>query len=202
VWQAGRYNMSAYTRRRCIDQLLPWERRGRAFSACQERKIFTLGAGQLDPLGRAQKLSKPLFAVAHGDIRNMGHEFHLAADIRVISADVRYRQTENAYGRVPGLVSVRRHREVVWANAMPHLLIGDPWDARTAYRMLVVQEVALNKATAIEVTIDIATRVAAAARLVSRPGCKLRSWRSMTRRMPPLARKSKRQTCPLSTRKI
>jgi enoyl-CoA hydratase/carnithine racemase len=201
VWQAGCYNMSVCTRRRCIDQLLPWERRGCPFSACQKRRIFTLGAGQLDPLGRAQTPSKPLLAVAHGAIRNMGHEFHLAADIRVMSADVRYRQTQNVYGRVPGPAPVRRQREVVWTNAMRHLLIGDPWDAQTAYRIGVVQEVAPNKATALEVTIDIA-KVAAAARFVSRPGCKRRSWRAMTRRMPPLTRKSKRHTCPLSIRKI
>jgi enoyl-CoA hydratase/carnithine racemase len=76
------------------------------------------GAGQIDPLGRAQKLSKPLVAVAHGDTWNMGHELHLAADIRVASADVRYRQTENAWGRVPGVAPVRWPREVGWANAM------------------------------------------------------------------------------------
>ena len=71
-----------------------------AFSApAKTGKSFTLGVGQLDPLGRAQKLSKPLIAVAHGDTWNMGHELHLNADIRVASADVRYRQTENAYGR-------------------------------------------------------------------------------------------------------
>jgi hypothetical protein len=60
-----------------------------AFSAlAKSGKAFTLGAGQLDPLGRAQKLSKPLVAVAHGDTWNMGHELHLNADIRVASADV------------------------------------------------------------------------------------------------------------------
>jgi enoyl-CoA hydratase len=133
-----------------------------AFSAlAKSGKSFTLGAGQLDPLGRAQKLSKPLIAVAHGDTWNMGHELHLNADIRVASADVRYRQTENAYGRVPGVAPVRWPREVGWANAMRYLLTGDPWDAETAYRMGVVQEVAPNKTAAIEVAIGIANRVAA-----------------------------------------
>jgi 1,4-dihydroxy-2-naphthoyl-CoA synthase len=55
-----------------------------AFSAlAKSGKAFTLGAGQLDPLGRAQKLSKPLVAVAHGDTWNMGHELHLNGDIRI-----------------------------------------------------------------------------------------------------------------------
>ena len=77
------------------------------------------------------------------------------------SADVRYRQTENAYGRLPGVAPVRWPREVGWANAMRYLLTGDPWDAETAYRMGVVQEVAPNKAAALEVAIGIAGRIAA-----------------------------------------
>ena len=91
----------------------------------------------------------------------MGHELHLAADIRVASAAVRYGQTENAYGRVPGVAPVRSPREVRWANAMRYLLTGDHWNAETAYKMGVVREVALNKTAAIEVAIGIANRIAA-----------------------------------------
>jgi enoyl-CoA hydratase len=132
-----------------------------AFSAlAKSGKSFKLGEGEIDPLGRAQKPSKPLVAVAHGDTWNMGHELHLAADVRVASADVRYGQTENAYGRLPGVAPVRWPREVGWANAMRYLLTGDHWDADTAYRMGVVQEVAPNKAAALEVAIGIANRVA------------------------------------------
>jgi len=44
-----------------------------AFSAlAKSGRSFKLGAGQIDPLGRAQKLTKPLVAVAHGDTWNMG----------------------------------------------------------------------------------------------------------------------------------
>jgi enoyl-CoA hydratase len=74
-----------------------------AFSAlAKSGQSFKLGEGQIDPLGRAQRLSKPLVVVVHGDTWNMGHELHLAADIRVANADVRYGQNENARGRVPG----------------------------------------------------------------------------------------------------
>jgi enoyl-CoA hydratase len=133
-----------------------------AFSAlAKSGKSFTLGEDQLDPLGRVKKLSKPLVVVAHGDTWNMGHELHLAADIRVASADVQYRQTENAHGRVPGVAPVRWPREVGWANAMRYLLTGDHWDAKTARRMGVVQEIAPDKAAALEVAIDIANRIAA-----------------------------------------
>jgi enoyl-CoA hydratase len=133
-----------------------------AFSAlAKSGKSFTLGERQLDPLGRKQKLSKPLVAVVHGDTWNMGHELHLVADIRVASADVRYGNDENAHGRVPGVAPVRLPREVGWANAMRYLLTGDHWDAQTAYRMGVVQEVAPNKDEALKIGIDIANRIAA-----------------------------------------
>src|SRR5271170_7254175 len=85
-------------------------------------KSFTLGDGQLDPFGKTRRLSKPLVVVVHGDTWNMGHELHLVADIRIASADVRYAQTENAYGRVPGVAPVRFTREAGWANAMRYML--------------------------------------------------------------------------------
>lgn len=123
-------------------------------------KAFTLGDNHVDPLGRKKRLSKPLVAVAHGDTWNMGHELHLAADIRVASADVRYGQIENAFGRIPGVAPICWPREVGWANAMRYLLTGEHWDAQTAYRIGVVQEIAPNKVAAIEVAIGIANRIA------------------------------------------
>jgi enoyl-CoA hydratase len=135
-----------------------------AFAALAKTgKAWTLTEAHLDPLGRAQKLSKPLIAVAHGDTWNIGHELHLAADIRVASADVRYGQIENAFGRVPGVAPVVWPREVGWANAMRYLLTGDHWDAETAYRMGTVQEIAPDKAAALEAAIAIANRIAACA---------------------------------------
>ena len=117
-----------------------------AFSAlAKSGKSFTQGDGQIDPLGRKQKLSKPLVVVVHGDTWNMGHELHLVADIRVASADVRYAQTENAYGRVPDVAPIRLVREAGWANAMRYLLTGDHWDAQTAYRMGIVQAIASDR---------------------------------------------------------
>jgi enoyl-CoA hydratase/carnithine racemase len=91
----------------------------------------------------------------------MGHELHLAADIRVANADVRYGQNENARGRVPGTAPVRFVREAGWANAMRYMLTGDYWDAETAYRIGIVQEIAPNKDAALKLAIDIANRIAA-----------------------------------------
>ena len=52
-------------------------------------------------------------------------------------------------------------REAGWANAMRYLLTGDPWDAQTAYRMGIVQEVAPNKDAALKTGIDLANGTAA-----------------------------------------
>jgi enoyl-CoA hydratase len=132
-----------------------------AFSALAKTgNAFTLTETQLDPLGRAQRLSKPLVVVVHGDTWNMGHELHLAADIRIASADVRYGNDENAHGRVPGVAPARLTREVGWANAMRYMLTGDHWDAQTAYRLGLVQEVASDKDAALNVGIAIASRIA------------------------------------------
>jgi enoyl-CoA hydratase len=131
-----------------------------AFSALAKLgKSFTLSETQYDP--RTQRLSKPLVAVAHGDTWNMGHELLLAADVRVASADGRFGNDENAHGRVPGIAPVLLPRENGWANAMRYLLTGDHWDAQTAYRMGIVQELAPNKDAGLEVAIGIANRIAA-----------------------------------------
>ena len=52
-------------------------------------------------------------------------------------------------------------REAGWANAIRYLLTGDHWDAQTALRMGMVQEVAPNNYEALKTGIDIANRVAA-----------------------------------------
>jgi enoyl-CoA hydratase/carnithine racemase len=43
---------------------------------------------------------------------------------------------------------------------MRYLLTGDHWDAQTAYRMGVVQEIAPDKDAALKIGIDIANRIA------------------------------------------
>jgi enoyl-CoA hydratase/carnithine racemase len=92
----------------------------------------------------------------------MGHELHLVADIRVASADVRYGQDENTHGRFPGGgATIRFPSEAGWASAMRYMLTGEHWDAQTAYRMGIVQEIAPSKEGALEVGIEIANKIAA-----------------------------------------
>ena len=109
-----------------------------------------------------KRLTKPFIAVTHGDTWNAAHELHLAADIRICSADVRFGQDENTHGRFPGGGStVRFVREAGWGNAMRYMLTGDHWSAEEAYRMGEVQQIAPNKDAALEAAIRIANKVAA-----------------------------------------
>jgi enoyl-CoA hydratase/carnithine racemase len=109
-----------------------------------------------------KRLTKPFIVVTHGDTWNAAHELHLAADIRICSADVRFGQDENTHGRFPGGGStVRFPREVGWGNAMRYMLTGDHWGAQEAYRMGEVQEIAPNRDAAIEAALRIANKVAA-----------------------------------------
>jgi len=109
-----------------------------------------------------RRLTKPFIVVTHGDTWNAAHELHLAADIRICAADVRFGQDENTHGRFPGGGStVRFPREVGWGNAMRYMLTGDHWGAQEAYRMGEVQEIAPNRDAAIEAALRIANKVAA-----------------------------------------
>ena len=113
-----------------------------------------------------KRLTKPFIVVTHGDTWNAAHELHLAADIRICAADVRFGQDENTHGRFPGGGStVRFPREVGWGNAMRYMLTGDHWGAQEAYRMGEVQEIAPTRDAAIEAALRIANKVAACAPL-------------------------------------
>jgi len=109
-----------------------------------------------------KRMTKPLIVVTHGDTWNAAHELHLAADIRICAADVRFGQDENTHGRFPGGGStVRFVRETGWGNAMRYMLTGDHWGAQEAYRVGEVQEIAPTRDAAIEAAMRIANKVAA-----------------------------------------
>jgi enoyl-CoA hydratase len=133
-----------------------------AFTAlAKTSKPTALQSGMIDPLGKSDRLTKPLIVVVHGDTWNMGHELHLVADIRVASADTRFGQDENTHGRFPGGGStIRFPREAGWGNAMRYMLTGDHWGADEAFRMGVIQQVAPDAEQALQTGIALATKVA------------------------------------------
>jgi enoyl-CoA hydratase len=109
--------------------------------------------------------SKPLVVAVQGGTQFVGHEYFLAADIRVAADDTVFRQAEVARGTFPGGgATVRFPREAGWANAMRYMLTGDSWGAEDARRMGLVQEVTAP-GKQLDVAFDLATKVAAAAPL-------------------------------------
>lgn len=138
-----------------------------AFTALvKSGKATGLGDGELDPLGKGRRLTKPMIVAVHGDTWNMGHELFLAADIRVAAVDTRFAQDENTHGRFPGGgATVRFVRDAGWANAMRYMLTGDHWSADDAFRFGTVQHVCPDPEQALACAISIAERIAQCAPL-------------------------------------
>lgn len=103
---------------------------------------FALEPGAVDPFGLRNHLSKPLVIAVHGITFTIGIEMMLAADIRIAAADARFAMLEVCRGLYPlGGATFRLTREAGWGNAMRYLLTGDEFDAATALRMGLAQEV-------------------------------------------------------------
>jgi enoyl-CoA hydratase len=117
----------------------------------------------VDPLAKSStKLTKPLIVVTHGDTWNMAHELCLAADMRIAAADTRFGQDENTHGRFPGGgATIRFVHQAGWGNAMRYMLTGDHWSAEEGRRIGIVQEIAPTREKALELGVEIASRIAA-----------------------------------------
>ncbi len=119
----------------------------------------------INPVGTGERRVKPLVVAVQGATNTAGHEFFLAADIRIAASDSVFGQFEVKFGSFPaGGATVRFTREAGWGNAMRYMLTGDTWNAEEAYRMGLVQEITpvgkqLDRAT------EIAKKIAAAAPL-------------------------------------
>lgn len=123
--------------------------------------------GTINPLQvAAPRLTKPLVCVVHGNTFFMGHELLLASDIRVAARDTVFSQSE-AHRAVfaGGGATIRFPREAGWGQAMRYMLTGDTWNAEDGHRMGIVQEVAPNRAAALDVGVELATKIARAAPL-------------------------------------
>jgi enoyl-CoA hydratase/carnithine racemase len=139
-----------------------------------KEKTFTLdGPGRVNPFGTTSRLSKPLVVAVQGTVGAMANELLLAADIRVAADDAKFAQNEvTRCTTQTGGGSVRMPLEVGWANAMRWILTGDSWDAETALRLGLIQEVVpageqLARAT------ELAKKVAANAPLALRETLKI-----------------------------
>ena len=123
----------------------------------------------VDPLGLGpMRRLKPLVAAVHGICFTIGIELMLAADIVIASEDARFGQVEVKRGLMPyGGATLRMVERAGWGNAMRWLLTGDEFDAGTALRLGLVQEV-VPKGTARDAALALAKRIAAQAPLAVR----------------------------------
>jgi enoyl-CoA hydratase len=109
--------------------------------------------------------TKPLVVAVQGGTQFAGHEYFLAADIRVAASDAVFRQAEVTRGSFPGGgATIRFPREAGWANAMRFMLTGDTWGAEEAHRMGLVQEVT-QPGKQLDVAVELAKKIAAVAPL-------------------------------------
>jgi enoyl-CoA hydratase/carnithine racemase len=109
--------------------------------------------------------SKPLVIAVQGGTQFVGHEYFLAADVRVAASDTVFRQAEVTRGTFPGGgATIRFPREAGWANAMRYMLTGDTWDATESRRMGLVHDIT-EPGKQLDVAVGLATKIAAAAPL-------------------------------------
>lgn len=108
--------------------------------------------------------TKPLIVAVKGICFTVGVELMLAADIVIAAQDCRFGQMEVRRGiMASGGATIRMVERAGWGNAMRYLLTGDEWDAETALRFNIVQEVVATGAEferARELALRIAERAA------------------------------------------
>lgn len=116
-----------------LDQIGQWFAEGRHASA----------PGKVDPFDLFQPLrSKPVVVAVQGICFTVGIELMLAADIVIAAEDSRFGQIEVRRGIFANHgATLRIVERAGWGNAMRYLLTGDEFDAATALRLGLVQEV-------------------------------------------------------------
>lgn len=86
--------------------------------------------------------TKPLVVAVQGICFTIGIELMLAAEIVIAADDCRFAQVEVKRGILAsGGATIRMVQRAGWANAMRYLLIGDEFDAKTALRLNLINEI-------------------------------------------------------------
>ena len=101
-------------------------------------------ADECDPLGLRpeHRCRKPIVMAIHGICYTIGIELALGAEVRICGRGTRFGQIEVRRGIMAcGGATVRMVQEFGYANAQRYLLTGDEFDAETALRIGMVQEV-------------------------------------------------------------
>jgi enoyl-CoA hydratase/carnithine racemase len=134
-----------------LDQLSTWFEKGRHLAP----------DGSIDPFDLRPPLrTKPIVAAVQGICFTVGIELMLAADIVVAASDCRFGQIEVKRGIMANHgATIRIVERAGWGNAMRYLLTGDEFDADTALRLNLVQEV-VPPGRQLQRAIELAERIA------------------------------------------
>jgi enoyl-CoA hydratase len=104
--------------------------------------------------------TKPLIVAVKGICFTVGVELMLSADIVIAAQDCRFGQMEVRRGiMASGGATIRMVERAEWGNAMRYLLTGDEWNAETALRLNLVQEI-VPAGTEFERARELALRIA------------------------------------------
>jgi enoyl-CoA hydratase/carnithine racemase len=125
--------------------------------------------GLVDPFGLREPLrSKPMIAAVQGLCLTVTIELMLATDIVIAASDCRFGQIEVKRGIFANHgATLRMVERAGWGNAMRYLLTGDEFDAETAFRLGMVQEI-VSPGVQLGRAIEIAELIAAQAPLAVR----------------------------------
>lgn len=120
----------------------------------------------VDPVSlHPPRRTKPVVIAVQGYCFTVGIELILASDICVAADSARFCQMEIKRGIIPfGGATLRFAKTCGWQNAMRYLLTGDEFDAATALRIGLVQEV-VPHGQQVDAALAIARRIAAQAPL-------------------------------------
>jgi enoyl-CoA hydratase/carnithine racemase len=122
--------------------------------------------GGLDPWGiQSKPVSKPVVVAIQGTCFTLGVELALNSEVVIAAENAKFAQLEVSRGILPfGGATKRLPRTAGWSNAMRYLLTGDSFDAATALRLGIVNEV-VPVGTQKDRAIEIAEKIAAQAPL-------------------------------------
>jgi enoyl-CoA hydratase/carnithine racemase len=122
--------------------------------------------GGLDPWGiQTKQVSKPVVVAIQGTCFTLGVELALNSEIVIAAENAKFAQLEVSRGILPfGGATKRTPRSAGWSNAMRYLLTGDSFDAATALRLGIVNEV-VPVGTEKERALELANKIAAQAPL-------------------------------------
>lgn len=108
--------------------------------------IFNFAEQQINPWGTAGRhRSKPVVVAVQGICYTAGVELMLNADVVIASENTVFGQLEVLRGIMPfGGATVRFVQAAGWQKAMPYLLTGKTFDAKTADQLNLISEIVEN----------------------------------------------------------